>query len=157
MFALSPQKSTKWYLLRSCRYLHMSCELLRVIIRQKASNVFRMEIAKSSVASSYFYFIASIKSKKSNQQGHQQWMRTHTTPAVTPLPLRIWDTSVGSHFTTWAISSPAPAVASLCQCYRNSRTTEGKPINRLLLSHALDTCRSLLRSRQYWSMLKGPS
>lgn len=127
MSALSPQKPTKWYLLRPCKYLHMGCELLRVIITQKPSDVFRMKIAKSAVVSSYFYLITSIKSKKSNQRCHQQWMRTHTTPAVTPLPLRISEISVGSHFTMWAISSPAAAKAPLCHCYRRAESQRVSP------------------------------
>lgn len=74
-----------------------------------------MKIAQPTTTSSYFYLITPIKSQKPNQQRHQQRMRTHLAPAVTPLPPMTQGIDVGPDFKTWVTSSRGSATASLYQ------------------------------------------
>lgn len=123
---LCSQKPTKRYLLRSYRYLHMNCERLRVIRRQKVSNICRMEVAKSAVVSSYFYLITSIMTKKSLPSAVDE----NTTPPL----IFLW----GSEKSVLDPTSQCGQSALLqqhwhrCVSATGTAESEGKPINRLL-------------------------
>lgn len=113
-----------------------------------------MEIAKSAVVSSYFlsYCINKVKEIKPTMPSAVD-ENTHDTSCNTS-PLRIWEISAGSQCGQSALLQQQ---WQGCVSAAGAAASEGKPSSRLLPSRDLDTCRSLLQSRQCWSMLRGPS